>query len=92
MSIYRLIAKGSIRVRGLRAQKASPKGRYRFAPISVPLVSGRAHEYLSRYFFNVHAIDLERLDVDANASAALVGFYLNFHTIAKATLMGLYGR
>ena len=26
------------------------------------------------------------------ASAALVGFNLNFHTLAKTTLTGLYGR
>ena len=45
-----------------------------------------------RYFFPVHALDLESLDVTADSSAALVGFYLNFHTLAKATVMGLYKR
>ncbi len=45
-----------------------------------------------RYLFTVHAVDLEKLDVTADSSAALVGFYLNFHTLAKATLMGLYKR
>lgn len=45
-----------------------------------------------RYIFTVHAVDLEALDVTADSSAALVGFYLNFHTVAKATLMGLYKR
>jgi phosphatidylethanolamine-binding protein (PEBP) family uncharacterized protein len=37
-------------------------------------------------------VDLDKLDVTADSSAALVGFYLNFHTLAKASLMGLYKR
>ena len=45
-----------------------------------------------RYLFTVHALDLESLDVTADSSAALVGFFLNYHTLAKATLMGLYKR
>jgi Raf kinase inhibitor-like YbhB/YbcL family protein len=49
-------------------------------------------DHAHRYFFNVHALDVERLDVDENVAPALVGFYLNFHTIAKASLMGLYRR
>ena len=45
-----------------------------------------------RYLFTVHALDLEALDVTADSSPALVGFYLNFHTLAKSSLMGLYKR
>ncbi|MCH8914181.1 MAG: YbhB/YbcL family Raf kinase inhibitor-like protein [Planctomycetes bacterium] len=45
-----------------------------------------------RYFFTIHALDLDSLDVTADSSAALVGFYLNFHTLAKSSLMGLYKR
>jgi len=45
-----------------------------------------------RYVFTIHAVDLDALEVDAHASPALVGFYLNFHTLAKASLMGLYKR
>ena len=44
-----------------------------------------------RYQFNIFAVDVEKLDVDENASAAFVGFNLHFHTLAKATLTGLYG-
>ena len=38
--------------------------------------------------------DVEKLPdaKDHSASAALVGFDLHFHTLAKATLTGLYGR
>lgn len=45
-----------------------------------------------RYLFTISALDLDKLDVTAESSAALVGFYSNFHTIAKASLMGLYKR
>lgn len=44
------------------------------------------------YHFNIFAVDVEKLDVDENASAAVVGFNLHFHTLAKATLTGLWGR
>ncbi len=45
-----------------------------------------------RYLFTIHALDLDALDVNENSSPALVGFFLNFHTLAKASLMGLYKR
>ena len=40
------------------------------------------------------AVDEEKLQYakDYNVSAALVGFELHFHTLAKATLVGMYGR
>jgi Raf kinase inhibitor-like YbhB/YbcL family protein len=46
------------------------------------------------YQITVFAVDVDKLP-DATgdaASAALVGFDLHFHTLAKATLTGLYGR
>ena len=47
-----------------------------------------------RYQITVFAVDVDKLPdaSDDTASAALVGFDLNFHTLAKATLTGLYGR
>jgi hypothetical protein len=47
-----------------------------------------------RYQFTVFALDVDKLPdaKDHSASAALVGFDLNSHTLAKATLTGLYGR
>ena len=35
---------------------------------------------------------LDTLPVTADTAAAVVGFYLNFNTLAKASLMGLYRR
>jgi Raf kinase inhibitor-like YbhB/YbcL family protein len=44
-----------------------------------------------RYQFTIFAVDVETLDADAQSSGALVGFNLHFHTLAKATLTGLFG-
>ena len=45
-----------------------------------------------RYLFTVHAVAVESLPVEADTSAAVVGFMLNFNTLEKASLMGLYKR
>jgi Raf kinase inhibitor-like YbhB/YbcL family protein len=45
-----------------------------------------------RYHITVFAVDVDHLDGDANISAAVIGFQLHFHTLAKGTLTGLYGR
>lgn len=39
-----------------------------------------------RYYFAVHALDVERLDVDANETCTAVSFSTLFHTLARATL------
>ena len=44
------------------------------------------------YHFQIFAVDVDKLDADENASPAVVGFNLHFHTLAKATLTGLWGR
>ncbi len=44
-----------------------------------------------RYIFTIFAVDADKLDADENSSAALVGFNLHFHTLAKATLTGVFG-
>ena len=45
-----------------------------------------------RYLFTIHAVSMAELPVTADTAAAVVGFYLNFNTLAKASLMGLYKR
>ena len=49
-------------------------------------------DHAHRYFLTVHALSVEKLDINADVSPALVGLFLNFNTIEKATIMGLYGR
>ena len=43
-----------------------------------------------RYFFVVHAVTTDALDVDSDASAAVVSFNLVFNTAARAIVHGTY--
>lgn len=45
-----------------------------------------------RYIFTLHALKVEKLDVDVQTSAALVGFNVYMQEIGKATLTARYGR
>ena len=45
-----------------------------------------------RYLFTVFAVSADKLPVQADTSAAVVGFNLHFATLAKASIMGLYKR
>lgn len=49
---------------------------------------GPAH----RYIFSVHALDIDRLDLDSGASGAMVGFMVHFHSLASATLTTTFAR
>lgn len=44
-----------------------------------------------RYVHTIHALDVERLDVDASSSAAIAGFNLRFHAIARAQIVPVFG-
>lgn len=43
-----------------------------------------------RYIFTVFAVDVDHLDVTAENSGAVFGFNLFFHTLAKASITGIY--
>ncbi|WP_168409537.1 kinase inhibitor [Erwinia amylovora] len=43
-----------------------------------------------RYIFTVSALDVDRLEVDEQASAALVGFNVHFHVLASASITAIY--
>jgi Raf kinase inhibitor-like YbhB/YbcL family protein len=45
-----------------------------------------------RYIFTVYALKVEKLEVPADASAALIGYMLNANKLATATTMATYGR
>ncbi|MFI9009565.1 YbhB/YbcL family Raf kinase inhibitor-like protein [Actinosynnema sp. NPDC053489] len=47
-------------------------------------------DQVHRYYFVVHAVDVERLDVDGDASPAVVAFNLAFHTLARAITAPTY--
>lgn len=43
-----------------------------------------------RYIFTVFAVDTDRLDVTPENSGAVFGFNLHFHTLARASITGVY--
>ncbi|MGY0022995.1 YbhB/YbcL family Raf kinase inhibitor-like protein [Streptomyces sp. cg35] len=43
-----------------------------------------------RYVFTVYAVDQEKLGPDSDASPAVVGFNLRFHTLARAQVLAEY--
>lgn len=45
-----------------------------------------------RYVFTVYALKVDKIDADANASGALVGFMLNANKIGEANFTATYGR
>jgi phosphatidylethanolamine-binding protein (PEBP) family uncharacterized protein len=42
------------------------------------------HEH--RYYFAVHALDVEHLDLPADTPSAIVGFQITAHTLARAVI------
>jgi Raf kinase inhibitor-like YbhB/YbcL family protein len=44
-----------------------------------------------RYVFAVHAVDAEKLGIDSDATPAVAGFNLRFHTIARGLITAVYG-
>lgn len=52
-----------------------------------PVRHGKHH-----YIFTITALNAEKLDLPANASAAYVGYMINQHKIESATITGIYER
>lgn len=53
-----------------------------------PPVGDKAH----RYQFTVHALSVEKLDLDNQTPAAMVGYMINAHRLGAATLEAHFGR
>ena len=53
-----------------------------------PPVGDAPHHYI----FTLHALDVEKLDLGENTPAAQVGYFLNAHSVGKASFTGMYGR
>lgn len=49
-----------------------------------------AGDQVHRYFFVVHALDVDRLDVDETVTPAVASFNLAFHTLARAIITPVY--
>ena len=72
-----------------------PRARCRAAPtLGVPGYGGPCPpkgDAPHHYHFTIFAVDTPKLDGDENTTAAVVGFMLHFHTLAKAELIGVWG-
>ena len=53
-----------------------------------PPKGDKAHQYV----FTVHALNVDKLELKANTSPALVGYMLNIHTLEKASVVSYYSR
>lgn len=53
-----------------------------------PPPGDKAHHY----FITVYALNVDKLDIPAGATAAYVGFNIHAHEVGKAVLTALYGR
>lgn len=49
-----------------------------------------AGDHPHRYFFVVHAVDVDTLEVDESTSNAVLGFNLAFHTLGRAIIHGTW--
>jgi Raf kinase inhibitor-like YbhB/YbcL family protein len=79
---------------GDEGARALPKGAFqlrndaglaRYLGAAPPKGHGR-----HRYFTVVHAVDTDKLGIDANATPAIMGFNLFFHTLGRAMIVPWY--
>lgn len=79
-----------VEVTSLERGEAVPKGAVEFrTDYGVPGYQGASpppgdHEH--RYYFAVHALGVDRLDLDPDTPAAIVGFQIMANTIARAVI------
>ncbi len=45
-----------------------------------------------RYIFTVYALDTDKIEQSADARPELIGFFINSHAIARASIMAYFGR
>ena len=61
------------------------------APLmSVPGAAPPPGDHDHRYFFAVHALDVDHLDLGPDTPVAIVGFNLTAHTLARGVLVATF--
>jgi len=79
---------------GAEGNKELPAGAFQVRNDGGPRAYGGAApppgDQVHRYYFVVHAVDVDQLDVDEDASPAVVSFNLAFHTLARAAIVGTH--
>ena len=86
------LAEGAGDATGTLMPKGAVQGRTDFGAPGFGGACPPAGDKPHRYIFTVHALKAEKIDVPADASAALVGFMVNANRIGKASFTAKYGR
>lgn len=86
------LAKGAGDPKALLAPAGSVQGRNDYGSIGYGGPCPPPGDAPHRYVFTVFALKTERIELDATASAAVIGFNLNANVIARATFTSTYGR
>lgn len=84
------LASGAGAVGGANLPAGAIQGRTDFGDAGFGGAAPPAGHGPHRYIFTVFAVDVEKLDVTADNSGAVYGFNLHFHTLAKASITGIY--
>lgn len=84
------LASGAGAVGGANLPTGAIQGRTDFGDAGFGGAAPPAGHGPHRYIFTVFAVDVEKLDVTADNSGAVYGFNLHFHTLAKASITGIY--
>lgn len=77
---------------GTGIPKDAKQGRTDFGSAGFGGACPPAGDKPHRYIFTVHALKVEKLDVPADATAALIGYMINANRIGKASFTAKYGR
>lgn len=86
-------------VTSLDSGAGSPGGELPGGAITLPASSGHEHfvgaapppqHREHRYMFVVHAVDVDKLEVEPGTTPTVLGFNLYFHTLARAYLTPVY--
>lgn len=86
------LAEGAGTADGTKLPAGALQGRTDFGSAgfggACPPVGDKPH----RYIFTVHALKVEKLEVPADATAALIGYMLNANKLGQASFTATYGR
>lgn len=77
---------------GSHLPKGASQGRADFGVNAWGGVCPPAGDKPHRYIFTVYALKVEKLELPADATAALTGFMINANSLGKASFTATYGR
>ncbi|MGH8462061.1 MAG: YbhB/YbcL family Raf kinase inhibitor-like protein [Stenotrophobium sp.] len=86
------LAEGAGNIRGTGLPAGSVQGRTDFGAPGYGGPCPPAGDKPHHYIFTVYALKVPKLQLDANASAAMVGFMLNANQLGKTSFTALYSR